>query len=182
MFRAILCTSSGVAVQCTGWERTPLPTGALHSRSQRVTIPDAVEIQFWPPEDEHSIARNMPRYLLYYIYNRINKLCIKLVIKTSLYYDARSEKHHIKLNIVAECGSSWRTPDEIKNGLEVRFTIFTLASVFWSVIYLLVPTYDLFLLNTFCSWLSKSSAYVVSLLFIIVAKILYAILSSKIPL
>jgi hypothetical protein len=24
-----------------------------------VTIPDAVEIQFWPPEDEHSIARNM---------------------------------------------------------------------------------------------------------------------------
>jgi hypothetical protein len=24
-----------------------------------VTIPDAVEIQFWLPEDEHSIARNM---------------------------------------------------------------------------------------------------------------------------
>jgi hypothetical protein len=38
--------------------------GALHGRSQRVTIPDAVKIQFWPTEDEHSIARNMSRYLM----------------------------------------------------------------------------------------------------------------------
>jgi hypothetical protein len=38
---------------------SPLSTGALLGRSQRVTIPDAVTIQFWPPEDEHSIARNM---------------------------------------------------------------------------------------------------------------------------
>jgi hypothetical protein len=30
-----------------------------------------------------------------YIYYRIKELCIKLIIKTSLYYDARSEKHHI---------------------------------------------------------------------------------------
>jgi hypothetical protein len=29
------------------------------------------------------------------MYYRIKKLCIKLVIKTSLYYDARSEKHQI---------------------------------------------------------------------------------------
>jgi hypothetical protein len=29
-----------------------------------VTIPDAVKIQFRPPEDEHSIARNMSRYLM----------------------------------------------------------------------------------------------------------------------
>jgi hypothetical protein len=29
-----------------------------------VTIPDAVKIQFGPPEDEHSIARNMSRYLM----------------------------------------------------------------------------------------------------------------------
>jgi hypothetical protein len=60
-----------------------------------VTIPDAVEIQFWPPEDEHSISRNMWIYLMYYIYYRIKKLCIKLIIKTSLYYDARSENKFI---------------------------------------------------------------------------------------
>jgi hypothetical protein len=35
---------------------SPLSIGALHGRSQRVTIPDAVEIQFLPPEDEHIIA------------------------------------------------------------------------------------------------------------------------------
>jgi hypothetical protein len=29
------------------------------------------------------------------IHYRIKELCIKLIIKTSLYYDARSEKHHI---------------------------------------------------------------------------------------
>jgi hypothetical protein len=40
------------AVQCTG---------ALYGRLQRVKIPDAVTIQFRPPEDEHSIARNMSR-------------------------------------------------------------------------------------------------------------------------
>jgi hypothetical protein len=38
MFRAILCSSSGGL--------SPLSTGALHGRSQRVKIPDAVEIQF----------------------------------------------------------------------------------------------------------------------------------------
>jgi hypothetical protein len=62
MFRAILCSSSGgqnciftvsgIVILC---ER-PLSTGALYDRSQRVTIPDAVKIQFGPPEDEHSIA------------------------------------------------------------------------------------------------------------------------------
>jgi hypothetical protein len=37
---------------------------------------------------------------MYYIYYRIKELCIKLVIKTSLYYDARSEKHHIFLPLL----------------------------------------------------------------------------------
>jgi hypothetical protein len=64
---------------------SPLSTGALHGHSQSVTIPDAVKIQFWPPEDEHGIARNMSRYLMQYIYYRITELCIKLVIKTSFY-------------------------------------------------------------------------------------------------
>jgi hypothetical protein len=43
---------------------SPLSTGALYGRSQRVTIPDAVKIQFLPPEDEHSIVRKMSRYLM----------------------------------------------------------------------------------------------------------------------
>jgi hypothetical protein len=38
----------------------------------------------------------MSRYLMYYIYYRIKELFIKLVINTSLYYDARSEIHQIK--------------------------------------------------------------------------------------
>jgi hypothetical protein len=39
-------------------------SGALYGRSQRAKIPDAVKILFLPPEDEHSIARNMSRYLM----------------------------------------------------------------------------------------------------------------------
>jgi hypothetical protein len=38
-----------------------------------------------------------------YIYYRIKKLCFKLVIKTSLYYDARSEKHQILRKRFAYC-------------------------------------------------------------------------------
>jgi hypothetical protein len=81
MFRVILCSSSGrqnciftASGIVTLYERpysapvesglSPLPTGALHGHSQRVTIPDSVKIQFLPPEDEHSIARNMSRYLM----------------------------------------------------------------------------------------------------------------------
>ena len=55
----------------------------------------------------------------------------------------------IKLNIVAENGYPWRTPDEIENGLEVRFYIFTLASVFWSVI--LINRTNLFGILKSCS-------------------------------
>jgi hypothetical protein len=37
-----------------------------------------------------------------YIYYRIKELCIRLVIKTSLYYDARSEKHKkVKRHVIA---------------------------------------------------------------------------------
>jgi hypothetical protein len=68
---------------------SPLSNGALYGR---VTTPDAVKIQFIPPEDEHSIARNMSRYLILYVYYRIMELCIKLVIETNLHYEARSEK------------------------------------------------------------------------------------------
>jgi hypothetical protein len=73
MFRAKLCsssggqycifTASGIITLCE-WPSSPLSTGALHGRSQRVTIPDAVKIQYLPPEDEHSFARNMSRYLM----------------------------------------------------------------------------------------------------------------------
>jgi hypothetical protein len=45
---------------------SPLSTGAMYGRSQRVTITDAVKIYFCPPDDEHNnnIARNMSRYLM----------------------------------------------------------------------------------------------------------------------
>jgi hypothetical protein len=78
MFRAILCsssggqncifTASGIVTLCkrpysapVGSDCSPLSTGALYGR---VTIPDAVEIQLRPPEDERSIAGNMSRYLM----------------------------------------------------------------------------------------------------------------------
>jgi hypothetical protein len=78
MFQAILCssaegqncisTASGIisrpysAPVQSGL--SPLSTSALYGRSQGVTIPDSVKIQFGPPEDEYSIARNMSRYLM----------------------------------------------------------------------------------------------------------------------
>jgi hypothetical protein len=73
MFRAIVCsssggpncisTASGIVTLCERPCSAPVESG-LHGRSQRVTIPDAVEIQFGPPKDEHSIARNMSRRLM----------------------------------------------------------------------------------------------------------------------
>jgi hypothetical protein len=73
MFRVILCsssggqncifTASGIVTLCKGPYSAPGESGALHGRLQKVTILDAVKIQFLPPEDEHSIARNMSRYL-----------------------------------------------------------------------------------------------------------------------
>jgi hypothetical protein len=61
-------TASGMSLSVSGCivDRlraycSALSTGALHGR---VTIPDAVKIQFCPPKDEHSIARNMSRYLM----------------------------------------------------------------------------------------------------------------------
>jgi len=77
-----------------------LSTGILCSRLQRVTISDAVIIQL-SPENGHVYARNMSRIVTWHTYcYRIKKLCIKLVIETSLYYDARSEKHQIMKTIV----------------------------------------------------------------------------------
>jgi hypothetical protein len=73
MFRVILCsssgglncivTASGIVILCkrpysapVESGLSPLSTGALYGR---VTIPDYVTIQFRPPEDKHSLARNM---------------------------------------------------------------------------------------------------------------------------
>ena len=47
-----------------------------------------------PPEDGHVNARNMSSIIMFHIYRyRIKEVCIKLVIETSLYYEARSEKN-----------------------------------------------------------------------------------------
>jgi hypothetical protein len=58
MFRAILRSSSG------GHNCISTVSGIVTLKIFRMTIPDTVEIKFWPPEDEHSIARNMSRYLM----------------------------------------------------------------------------------------------------------------------
>jgi hypothetical protein len=78
MFREIICSSSGgqnCIVTASGIVTGPysapvesglsaLSTGALYGRLQRLTIPDAVTIQFSPPVDEHRIARNMSRIIM----------------------------------------------------------------------------------------------------------------------
>jgi len=46
-----------------------------------------------PPDDEHSVARNMYRITIINFY--ITQLCNKLVIYSELYQDARSAKHKI---------------------------------------------------------------------------------------
>jgi len=43
---------------------SPLSTCILYGRLQRVTIPEAVIIQFVPPEDEQGTARNMLRIVM----------------------------------------------------------------------------------------------------------------------
>jgi hypothetical protein len=40
-------------------------------------------------------SKHVENYNVICIYNTVNKLGIKLVIETSLHYDARSEKHQI---------------------------------------------------------------------------------------
>jgi hypothetical protein len=109
MFRAILCsfsgsqncifTTSGIVTLCKRPCSAPVESGlqSALNRLQRMMIPDVVKMQFWPPEDEHIIVRNISSYLMKYIYYRIKELCIKLVIKTSLYYDSRSENHQITI-------------------------------------------------------------------------------------
>ena len=84
MFPAILCSCS------------PLSTGALHGRLQRVTIPDAVTYNLTSWGWALCCSKHVEDYNVIYIYHcKIKKLCIKLVIEASLYCDARSEKHQI---------------------------------------------------------------------------------------
>jgi len=69
MFRAVLCSSSGgqnciITAPGIVTHYSPLSTGILYGRLQRVTIPEAIIIQFCPPEDEHSTARNMLRIIM----------------------------------------------------------------------------------------------------------------------
>jgi hypothetical protein len=63
-----------------------------------MTIPDAVTIQFDLLMMSIVLLETCRLYYTIYIYIYIcncrrKELCIKLVIKPSLYYDARSEKH-----------------------------------------------------------------------------------------
>ena len=83
IFRKSNCivTTSGIVTSSHSMHRLradciPLSTGALNSGLRKVTVP-----------------RQGLQCTIYYY--RINKLCIKLVIETSLHYDARSERHQI---------------------------------------------------------------------------------------
>jgi len=49
----------------------------------------------------HRLRADVEDYNVIYYY-RINKLCINLVIETSLQYDARSEKHQITVILLYE--------------------------------------------------------------------------------
>jgi len=60
---ALIVDWNGLPVCCDVF-CSPLSTGILYGRLQRVTIPGAVIIQFCPPEDEHSTARNMLRIIM----------------------------------------------------------------------------------------------------------------------
>ena len=81
MFRAVPCSSSGgkivllqplvSSLSVNGRtvcrlraDCSPLSTDILYDCLQTVTIPEAVTIQFCPPEDEHSTARNMLRIIM----------------------------------------------------------------------------------------------------------------------
>jgi len=74
MFRAVLCsssggqncitTASGIVTLCKQPYSMPVESSVLYGRLQRVTIPDTVIIQFCPPEDERSTARNMLRIIV----------------------------------------------------------------------------------------------------------------------
>ena len=66
IFRRKNCTITafGIVTLCKRLYSTPVESGVLCSRLQRATIPDAVIIQFFPPEDGHVNARNMSRIIV----------------------------------------------------------------------------------------------------------------------
>ena len=74
MFRAVLfsssggqnciITASGIVTLCKRPYSMQVERGLTGGQVHRVTIPDAVIIQFCLPEDEHSTARNMLRIIM----------------------------------------------------------------------------------------------------------------------
>jgi hypothetical protein len=99
IFRRSNCiiTASGIVTLYKGLYSTPvesglipLSTGLLYSRLQRVTIPDVVIIKF-DLLKMSMVMLETCRGLKCNIYcYRIKELFVKLVIESSLYYDARS--------------------------------------------------------------------------------------------
>jgi hypothetical protein len=75
-----------------------------------------------PPEDGHVDARNVSRIIMQHTYcYRIKELYIKLVIETSLYYDARAEKHQImNLSCQGMCPVTVHFEHESKNYYSTR--------------------------------------------------------------
>ena len=100
MFRAIPRSSSGGQIvllqhlvsslshSVHRWRAdcSPLSTGALNGCLRRVTITDAVTIQFDLLKKNVVLLETCQGLKCNIYYYRINKLCIKLVIETSLIY------------------------------------------------------------------------------------------------
>jgi len=63
IFRRTNITASGIVSLCKRTYSMPPSTCILYGRLQRVTLPDAVIIQFCP-EDGHSTPRNMLRIIM----------------------------------------------------------------------------------------------------------------------
>ena len=114
IFRRINCiiTAYGIVTLCKQLYRMPVESRLYILQStvwhtvQSFTESDdtrCYDNTIYPPEDGHGNARNMSRIIMLYTYcYRIKVLCIKLVIETSIYYDARSEEHQITLHHILE--------------------------------------------------------------------------------
>ena len=123
----------------------------------------------WSPEDEHGTAWNMSRIIMYHICcYRIKELCIKLVIETSLYYDAQSEKHEIDKYCLHICGACSLVPDvsictvvaAARTSRQINLSYFHLTSYImsWHSSFMLTWIYNIVLYYFMWSFITWSIA------------------------
>jgi hypothetical protein len=94
-----IVTTSGIVTLRKQLFKVPVESGALNSCLRRVTISDAVTVQFDLLKMSVVLLETCRGLKCNIYYYRINKLCMKLVIETSLHYDARPEKHQTSCTV-----------------------------------------------------------------------------------